>query len=906
MQIFGYQKSLMKEKQTVKVTIDGITTAASAGMTVFETAQKAGIVIPTLCHHPKLPPFGGCRLCIVRIEGFPRPVTSCTTPVRDGMIVITSSDEINALRKTMLQLLLSDHPNDCMVCEAAGACELQDYAYQFNLRENPFIEGERRTYKKRDANPFIERDMEKCILCGRCVSICREIQGVGAIDFAYRGFWTKISPSFERDLMCEFCGQCVQVCPTGALTGKQWAGNRKTSKVNIVRTICGYCGVGCELAVHAANNRILKITVPEKAWNEGLLCVKGRFGYSFAESHDRLKTPFMRKNGLLQPVAWDEALSYIAERLLALKRAHGPDAIAGISSARCTTEENYAFQKFMRTVIGTNNVDHCARLCHAPSVAGLASIFGSGSMTNSIEEILDTEVLLLIGTNTKETHPVIANRMIEAKRRGAHLIVIDPRRIAMAHFADIHLRPYPGTNIALLNGIAHVIVKENFVNKAFIASQTIGFTEYAASLDAYSPSSVAEITGVPEQLILAAARMYGSSRKAAIYYAMGITQHQTGTDNVRALAHLALLTGNIGRPHTGINPLRGQNNVQGACDAGCLPHVFPGYQRIDLPEHLAKFQKAWNVPLSSVTGLTMTEMITAASNGTLKACYIMGENPVLTDPNTTHVVQSLQRLEFLVVQDIFLTETAKLADFVLPAACCFEKNGTFTNTERKVQRVHKAIEPPGMARDDLSILIELAHAMGSHLGFQTPEAAFTEFATLWEAIAGITYARLEQKGLHWPCLDVNHPGIKVRHAKGFRKGKAVFKPVYHRQTAEHVDHNYPYLLSTGRNLYQHHGGSMTRRVPQIECHAGQPYLQIHPLDATRLGIKNNDLVRVTSRRGSVTVNVRISDAVLPGNVFMPMHYQEAAANVLTSSIVDPITKTPEFKICAVKIEHVRE
>ncbi|HMK44051.1 MAG TPA: formate dehydrogenase subunit alpha [Dissulfurispiraceae bacterium] len=891
---------MSKQEQSFSLTIDGLPVTAGSGMTVLQAARQAGISIPTLCHHPQLSPFGGCRLCIVQIEGVPRPVTACTTPVSGGMVVTTDSSEISALRRTVLELILSDHPNDCMVCEAAGACDLQDLAYQFGLRDNPYP-GERRLYEKRDANPFIERDMEKCIACGRCVKACDEIQGVGAINFTYRGFKTKICPPFERDLDCEFCGQCVQFCPTGALVGKQWDRAGRTLGVRPVKTVCGYCGVGCEVNIHVAGNRIVKVTVPDDAWNDGLLCVKGRFGYSFVQHHDRLTVPLVRRNGELAPASWDEALAVIANKLKQIRSAAGPDAIGGISSARCTNEENYAFQKFMRAIIGTNNVDHCARLCHAPTVAGLASIFGSGSMTNSIDEISGSEVLLLVGTNTKETHPVVANRMIEAKRRGAKIILIDPRRIPMARFADIHLRLRPGTNVALLKALAHVIVEEDLIDKEFIAEQTTGVESYLASLKAYAPEAVAGITGVPAEHIRAAARAYGSSRKAGIYYAMGITQHQSGTDNVRALAYLALLTGNIGRPHTGINPLRGQNNVQGACDAGCLPNVLPGYQKVGIPDNVEKFEQSWKTRLSAAPGMTMTEMIPAAASGVLKALYIMGENPVLTDPNASHTLLALKNLEFLVVQDIFLTETAELAHVVLPTACCYEKDGTFTNTERKVQRVRKAVEPPGKARDDLSILLDLTTAMGSKLGFTTPSEALQEFAALWEAMSGISYQRLEKGGLHWPCLDESHPGIKVRHAKGFRKGHAVFTPVEYRPAAEQVDPDFPFLLTTGRNLFHHHGGSMTRRVHPIELHAGRPYIEMNPEDAELMGIHTGDILRITSRRGSITVGALINRSVTPSVVFLPMHYREAAANILTSDSCDPVTKTPEFKVCAVKI-----
>ncbi len=892
---------MMEPKKNISLTIDGKAVAAVSGATVLEAARTAGITIPTLCHHPKLTPFGGCRLCIVQIDGIPRPVTSCTTPAAEGMVVTTASPEISALRRRCLELILSDHPNDCMTCEGAGSCDLQEYAYQFGLRENPHG-GERRQYEKRDANPFIERDMQKCIMCGRCVKVCGEIQGVGAINFTYRGFKSKICPPFERDLDCEFCGQCIQFCPTGALTGTQWATKGRTLDVRRINSVCGYCGVGCEVALHVARNRILKVTVPEKAWNDGLLCVKGRFGYGFVGSPDRLTSPLIRRNGDLQPATWDEALSLIADRLRDAKQRFGPDAIGGLSSARCTTEENYAFQKFMRAAIKTNNVDHCARLCHAPTVAGLSAVFGSGAMTNSISEIPAMEVLFIVGSNTKETHPVIANRMIEARRNGAKIIIADPRRVPLVLFADVHLQLKPGTDAALFNGMAHVILKEHLFNPDFVSLRTEGFDAWRASVEAFTPEAAAGITGVPADSIIEAARIYGSSRKAGIFYSMGVTQHCAGTGNVRVIANLALLTGNIGRPHTGIYSLRGQNNVQGSSDAGCLPDILPGYQKTDNPENLRKFEQAWRVSLSPRPGLTATEMIHAALTGAMKALYIMGENPVITEPNASHTAEALNALEFLVVQDIFLTETARLADVVLPAACCAEKEGTFTTTERRVQRVRQAVHAPGSARDDFAILADLSKRLGYDMGIDAPESAFAEFASLWPPLGGITYRRLEEGGLQWPCSDADHPGTQYLYAEGFPHGRAAFSVVSHVSPAEPADEAYPFVLTTGRNLFQYNSGSMTMRAQLIEHHAAIPYVEINAADAARLAISSGDSVTVSSRRGRIDIAARITPHIAEGVVFIPIHYREAAVNLLTTGTCDFVTKTPELKACAVSIK----
>ena len=534
-------------------------------------------------------------------------------------------------------------------------------------------------------------------------------------------------------------------------------------------------------------------------------------------------------------------------------------------------------------------------------MAGLATIFGSGAMTNSIREIEDMEVIFIIGSNTKETHPVIANRMIKAYRKGAKIIIADPREIPMVKFAEVFLKMRPGTDIALLNSMAHVIVKEELYNRDFVQTMTRGFEEWKKTLEEYAPEAASGITGIPEQDIINAARLYGGSRKAGIFYTMGITQHVCGTDNVSAIANLASLTGNIGRESAGVNPLRGQNNVQGASDAACLPNVYPGYQKVDLPETQAKFEKAWGVKLSPDPGLTATEMINAAAEGKLKALYIMGENPVITDPNMHHTAEALERLEFLVVQDIFLTETARYADVVLPAACSFEKDGTFTNTERKVQRVRKAVNPPGDCRDDLSIITDISSRLGYQMDYTSPEKVLDEFGAVWPALGGVTYQRIEKEGIAWPCPSKDHEGTPYLYKDGFPNGKIPFVPVSYTPAAEVTDTEYPFVLTTGRNLFQYHSGSMTRRVKAIESHAGLPYIEISPEDAKKLNIRDGETVTVSSRRGELDVRARITRKISAGVVFIPMHYHEAAANILTIDSLDPKVKIPELKVCAVNI-----
>ncbi|MGQ9569320.1 MAG: formate dehydrogenase subunit alpha [Thermodesulfovibrionales bacterium] len=913
----------------VTLTIDGKTVTVRKLSTVLDAVRKLDISIPTLCHHPELTPFGGCRLCIVEIKGSSRPVTACTTFVRDGMDVITSSPQLEKLRRTTVELLLSDHPNDCMVCERAGDCKLQELAYFYGIKENRFL-GERRVYKKRDGNPFIERDMEKCILCGQCVRICDEIQGVGAIDFAYRGFRTKICPPYDKDLNCEFCGQCVAVCPTGALTGKMWA-KKGRQDLKEVDTVCPYCGCGCSLTLLVRKNEVIRVTSKPDTINEGWLCVKGRFGYEFINHPERLKKPLIRvapkersavgskqsnppllpfaKGGsgriiseLFREASWDEALDYVANKIKEIKEKYGPDSIAGLSSAKCTNEENYLFQKLMRAAIGTNNIDHCARYCHSSTLAGLASVFGSGAMTNSIPEIENHDVIFVIGSNTTETHPIIGLKMKKAVKKGAELIIADPRRIDLVRFATLWLQHKPGTDVALLNSIMYVIAKEGLVDKKFIETWTEGFDSFKDFLEEYPPEVGEKITGVPKEDIIKAGLLYGNAVRPGIYYTMGITQHTHGTENVYSIANLAMMTGNLGRESTGVNPLRGQNNVQGACDMGCLPDFYPGYQRVNLPAIKEMFEKAWKVKLSEKIGLTAPEMIKSANEGNLKAMYIMGENPVLSDPDVNHTIKALKKLDFLVVQDIFITETAELADVILPSSCFAEKEGTFTNTERRVQLVRKAVEPPGEAKEDSWIITQLARRFGYEMRYDSTEEVFKEAGRLWPALAGITYKRISNKGIQWPCPTLEHPGTQYLFKGGFPRGKAAFSIVKYRPSEEVPDEEYPFLLSTGRQLFQYHTGSMTRRIDAINKIAPGAYVEIHPDDAKQLGINDGKIIRVSSRRGAINIKAMISDRPKSGMVFIPFHFREAAANVLTGTALDPISKIPELKVCAVKLE----
>jgi formate dehydrogenase alpha subunit len=668
--------------------------------------------------------------------------------------------------------------------------------------------------------------------------------------------------------------------------------------------------------------------------------VKGRFGLDFIGHEDRLKQPLVRRDGKLMPATWEEALDTIARRLNEIKAEHGPEAIGGLASAKCTNEENYLLQKFVRAVIGTNNVDHCARLCHASTVAGLARAFGSGAMTNSIEDLPEADVIFVIGSNTTECHPVIGAAIKRAVKEGkSRLIVADPRTIELTEHADVHLQQKPGTDVALINALARVILEEKLEDRDFIAQRTEGFEEFRQAVAPYTPELAEQITGVPGEQIVRAARLYGSAEAACIIYSMGITQHTTGTDNVLALANLAMATGNIGRPGTGVNPLRGQNNVQGACDVGALPDVYPGYQRVADEAVRKKFEEAWGVSLPDRPGLTVVEMVNAAAEGKLKALFIMGENPMLSDPDVNHVEEALNKLEFLAVQDIFLTETAQLADVVLPAAAFAEKEGTFTNTERRVQLIRKALEPPGEARADWQIICDLATRMGYPMSYPNIAAIEEEIASVTPIYGGITYERLanptgpeirkskfereESKtdsgrysrisnleprpsGLQWPCPDRNHPGTAILHRERFTRGLGKFHPVEFIPAKELPDDDYPFLLSTGRILQHYHTGSMSRRAEVLDKLVSVGVIEINPADAARLGVAEGDMVEVESRRGKIDIAARVTDRVALGTLFLAFHFREAPANRLTIAALDPVAKIPEFKVCAVNVRPVKQ
>ena len=891
-----------------QLTVDGSKVTVAAGASVLDAVLAAGVALPHLCKDPDGPVLGACRTCLVEVEGVRGTPASCSLPVSEGMVVRTQTPEVQALRHGVLELTLAMRSGAGSV---SGSNALLDAARDH--RADPARWEARAVTHRDETNPFYVFDAGDCILCGRCVSACNDLQHIGAIGILGTGKQARIA-SFNGEPLgestCTSCGSCVAACPTDALTPK-----RAGATVRAVSTVCPYCGVGCGITVSAdAEDRLIRVDDdPENLSSRGLLCVKGRFGTAFVNHPDRLTTPLIRRAGRLEPASWDEALDLVAEKFAEHRGAFG-----AFSSAKASNEDNYLIQKFVRAIMATNNIDHCTRLCHSPSVEAMLAQLGSGATSNSYEDYEAAGCLFVVGSDPSSNHPVVASRMRRAvDEQGVRLIVLNPRRIDLCDKTDLWLRQYPGTDVTVLNAMAQVILTEGLADTAFIAQRTEGFAEWEAVVRRYTPEAAEAESGVPADLIRRAARLYARPGRggSCLVWGMGVTQHTNGTANATSLLNLALVAGQVGRLGNGVSPLRGQNNVQGAGDAGCVPDALPGYQRY-VPEVLARFEAAWGAALPSEEGLRATDMVERIADGTVRCMYIVGENPALTDPNLSHATALLEKLDFLVVQDIFMHETAEIADVVLPAASFAEKEGTFTNSERRVQRVRQVIPPRGASRPDWEIVQELARRTAARLGieavgFDHPSAAavFDEMASLTPILGGLSHARLDAEGgLQWPCPTADHPGTPRMYGESFPRGKGKFVPV--EQTAfaaEAPDERYPFILNTGRVLYHWHGGTLTRRVEGLVDSFPELRVAIHPADAARLEIADGEAITVRSRRGRLEGVAFVTDDVAPGSLFVPfVRLKESAANWLTNNVYDAVARIPEFKVSAVMVERAAD
>lgn len=899
--------------QTVTLSIDNQEVTVPKGTTILEAAKALGVEIPTLCHLKELAPDGSCRMCVVEVEGGRRGglTTACTAHCQEDMVVSTHSEKVADSRRFILDLLLSNHKLECFSCGKNGDCQLQQYALDYGIDATSFTEGKRMPCHQEDtSNPFFSYDPEKCIMCRRCARVCQLRQGRDVLSIANRGFETKMMPSYGQAFdqsICESCGNCVSSCPTGALTAKDTKEYRKWETQKIPTT-CPHCGTGCQMNLLVKNNRLVGVEPLDGPANKNLLCVKGKFAsYKFVGSGDRLTEPLIKRNGIFEPASWEEALMLVSSKFNEIKAENGPDALAGFSCSRATNEDNYVFQKMVRAAFGTNNVDNCARVCHSASVHGLAQTLGSGAMTNPIADITeDVDMILLVGSNPEEAHPVIGAQIRQAIQRGTQVVVVDPRKINLVKDSALHLQVQAGTNVAFANGMMHVILKEGLADRHFIEERTEGFSDLEKMVADYTPEKVAEICHIHPEDLIQAARMYAKAEKAPIIYCLGVTEHSTGTEGVMSMSNLAMLVGKVGKPGCGVNPLRGQNNVQGACDMGCMPYDFPGYQKVNNPEVIDKFEKAWHVPLNRNTGLTSTKVLPAATAGNVKGLYIFGEDPIVTDPDTGHVRQALESLDFLVVQELFMTETAAYADVVLPGISYAEKDGTFTNTERRVQRVRKAVEPRGQAREDYEIFCEVMTRMGYPCAYESAKEIMKEISAVTPSFGGINYERLEKESLQWPCRSLTDPGTPIMHVGSFARGKGLFKAIPYKQAQELPDEEYPYLMSTGRMLYHYNTRAMTGRTEGINQIANHSYIEINAVDAQALGIQEGDKVEVHSRRGKIETYAAVGNRVFPQEVFMTFHFPDGNVNEITNAVFDDIATIPEYKVCAVAIKPVNK
>ncbi len=902
----------------VALNIDGVDVSVPAGTSIMRAAVQAGMMIPKLCATDTLAPFGSCRLCLVEIEGRRGYPSSCTTPVEAGMKVRTQSAKLAELRRNVMELYISDHPLDCLTCAANGNCELQTAAGEVGLREvrygmagaNHFTDA-----KKDESNPYFTFDPGKCIVCNRCVRACEETQGTFALTISGRGFESRVSASQSQTFMdseCVSCGACVNACPTATLIEKTVI--EKGQAEHSVMTTCAYCGVGCGFKAEMRGSEVVRM-VPWKDGqsNEGHACVKGRFAWGYATHPDRITRPMIRAK-IRDPwreASWEEAIAHTARELRRVQEKHGRNSIGALVSSRCTNEEDYLVQKLVRTAFGNNNVDTCARVCHSPTGYGLKQTLGESAGTQTFKSVEKADVILIIGANPTDGHPVFASRLKRRVREGAKLIIVDPRNIDLVKTPHIrashHLKLRPGTNVAVLTALAHVIVNEGLLNESFIAerceSQPFADWREFVARPANSPEALEADSGVPAAEVRAAARLYATGGNAAIYYGLGVTEHSQGSTAVIAIANLAMATGNVGREGVGVNPLRGQNNVQGSCDMGSFPHELPGYRHVSDSITRGLFEDAWNVAIQSEPGLRIPNMFEAALDGSFLALYCQGEDPAQSDPNTQHVQAALSAMEFVVVQDLFLNETAKFAHVFLPGASFLEKDGTFTNAERRISRVRKVM-PPLSGKADWEVTVALSNALGYPLHYNHPSQIMDEIARLTPTFAGVSYDKLDRQGsLQWPCNDEAPDGTPTMHVDHFVRGKGRFLITQYVPTDEKVTRKYPLLLTTGRVLSQYNVGAQTRRTRNVHFY-DEDRLEIHPHDAEERGITDGDWVGIQSRAGDTVLRATITERVQPGVVYTTFHFPESGANVITTDNSDWATNCPEYKVTAVELVRV--
>ncbi|MFE9763986.1 formate dehydrogenase subunit alpha [Streptomyces sp. NPDC005808] len=897
---------------TVSVEVDGMPVTVPEGTSVMRAAAQAGIEIPKLCATDSLEPFGSCRLCVVEIDGRRGTPASCTTPCADGMQVRTQTPKVEKLRQGVMELYISDHPLDCLTCPANGDCELQDMAGVVGLRQVRYgYEGENHLDAEKDtSNPYFDFDPSKCIACSRCVRACGEVQGTFALTIEGRGFESKVSAGAGETFMdseCVSCGACVQACPTSTLQEKSVV--ELGMPTRSVITTCAYCGVGCSFKAELRGDELVRM-VPHKdgGANEGHSCVKGRFAFGYASHPDRQLKPMVREK-ITDPwreVEWEEAIGTVATKMRELQGRYGPSSIGAISSSRCTNEEVYVVQKMVRAAFGNNNIDTCARVCHSPTGYGLKQTFGESAGTQDFRSVAEADVIMVIGANPTDGHPVFASRMKRRLREGAELIVVDPRRIDLVRSPHIeaahHLQLKPSTNVAVVNAMAHVVVTEGLADLAFVAQRCEGFAEWAefVARPENSPEATEEVSGVPSEELRAAARLYAAAPNGAIYYGLGVTEHSQGSTMVMGMANLAMACGNIGRDGVGVNPLRGQNNVQGACDMGSFPHELPGYRHVSDDAVREVFDKLWGGTLLSEPGLRIPNMFDAAIDGTFRGLFVHGEDIAQSDPNLKHVTSALEAMELVVVQDLFLNETSKFAHVFLPGASFLEKDGTFTNAERRINRV-RAVMKPKTGKHEWQIISEIATAMGYAMSYDHPSQIMDEIATVMPTFTGVSFEVLDKLGsVQWPCNESAPEGTPVMHVDEFVRGKGKFVVTSYVATNERSTRRFPLVLTTGRILSQYNVGAQTRRTGNVAWHP-EDILELHPHDAETRGIRDGDLVTLASRVGQTTLHAEISDRMPAGVVYTTFHHPVTGANVVTTENSDWATNCPEYKVTAVQV-----